>query len=291
MGVLWPIGLVLVLAHTMGGLLPAPVFAAVAVAYLACAVALVRRAGGAGDRTAAALVLAGPALFALAGLTGIPTARHPGAMLANAAVLLAVAVVLLVAATRLALRVPPGPGRAPAALGVLALVVGSGGYLVNLVARWAVVLSGATGMQAAVEDTAWQAHAYLPGLDTAPTFVGLLLVLVDLLQLVYVVLSCLGVAALAVALGRTGALSPSAARWIPLTGVAMTALVAVAAVLAPLLPAPAGTVAAWAGFVLTIPFMSTLLPFAVGIGLLRQHPRTGPAAGSRTQGRYGAPVG
>jgi hypothetical protein len=34
-------------------------------------------------------------------------------------------------------------------------------------------------------------------------------------------------------------------------------------------------VAAWAAFVLTIPFMSTLLPHALGLGLLRAARRPG----------------
>jgi hypothetical protein len=68
-------------------------------------------------------------------------------------------------------------------------------------------------------------------------------------------------------------------------------VIAAAAVLATLLPAAAGSVAAWAAFVLTIPFMTTLLPFTVGIGLLRQSSRAGAAtAGSAPHPAELAPV-
>ena len=155
---------------------------------------------------------------------------------------------------------------------MLALVIGSGGYLVNLLARWAVVLSGAADLQAAVEDSAWVAYAYLPGLDTEPTFLGYLLVLFDLLQLAYVVLTYLGFGALASALGRAGHLRARAARRIGLAGAGLAGVATVAAVLA----GSVGTVAAWAAFVLTIPFMTTLLPCALGLALLRSR-ATGPA--------------
>ena len=194
----------LALASALRPTVPLAVSAGLNLVYVVGVVALVRALGGRADRPASALVLAGAGIFALAGLTGEPTAREPGIMLLNAAVLAAVAVTLMIAGTGLALRCATGPARTPAALGMLALVIGSGGYLVNLLARWAVVLSGAAELQAAVEDSSWVAYAYLPGLDTEPTFLGYLLVLFDLLQLTYVVLTYLGFGALASALGRAG---------------------------------------------------------------------------------------
>jgi hypothetical protein len=193
-------------------------------------------------------------------------------MLLNAVVLAAVAVTLMIAATGLALRCGAGPARTPAALGMLALVIGSGGYLVNLLARWAVVLSGAADLQAAVEDSAWVAYAYLPGLDTEPTFLGYLLVLFDLIQLAYVVLTYLGFGALASALGRAGILRARAARRIGLAGAGLAGVATAAAVLAGSVGPAVGTVAAWTAFVLTIPFMTTLLPGALGLALLRGRP-------------------
>lgn len=263
----WPVGLVLILAHTMGELFSWPVFVVLDALYAAGVLLLVRALHGNGDRVAAALVLAGPGVFALAGLTGVPTAQRPEAMLLNALVLLAAAVTLVVAAVRLALRAGSA-GRTPALLAVVAVVVGSTGYLANLLARWAVVASGASGLQAAVEESAWSASEYLPGLSGEPTYLVFLLVWLDLLQLAYVVATYVGFGALAVALGRSGAVSARVARGVGVTGSVLAALVLVGGALAGVVPG-----AAEAAFVLTIPFMSTLLPYVLGIGLLRA-PRT-----------------
>jgi hypothetical protein len=267
--VVWPVGLVLALASALRPAVPLAVSAGLNLVYVVGVVALVRALGGRADRPASALVLAGAGIFALAGLTGEPTAREPGIMLLNTAVLATVAVTLMIAATGLALRCGAGPARTPAALGMVALVIGSGGYLVNLLARWAVVLSGAADLQAAVEDSAWVAYAYLPGLDTEPTFLGYLLVLFDLVQLAYVVLTYLGFGALASALGRAGHLRARAACRIGLAGTSLAGVATAAAFLAGSVGPTVGTVAAWTAFVLTIPFMTTLLPCALGLALLR----------------------
>lgn len=285
----WPVGLVLVLAHTMGEVFPTPVFLVLDVVYVAGMLVLVRALRGGDDRVAAALVLAGVGVFALAGLTGAPTAARPGAMLLNAVVLLAVAATLLIAAVRLALR---ARGSAPAVLAVVALVVGSTGYLANLLARWAVVASGAAGLQVGVEDTAWIAAEYLPGLPGEPTYVVFLLVWFDLLQLAYVVTTYLGFGALAVALGRGGAVSARVARAVGTAGGGLAALTLGGAALAGAVPGVPGTVAAWTAFLLTIPFMSTLLPYVLGIGLLtsnRPGPRT-PAVPAAAAEPDGAPL-
>jgi hypothetical protein len=269
----WPAGLVLALAHAAGAL-PTPAFGVLAAAYLVAVLLLLRRRGGRHDPVAAALVLTGPTVFALAGLTGAPTARLPAVMLANAAVLLVAAATVLGAAVLLALRVGP-EGRPPAALGVTALVVGSAGYLLNLLARGAVVASGAAGQQVAVEDTAWVASAYLTGLPPEPTPLAVLLVWLDLAQLAYVVLAYLGYAGLASAL--RGTVAAPVARAVARAGVGLAGLTVAAAVGAGVLPGTAASVAAEVAFVLTIPFMSTLLPYALGIGLLSRSTQPPPA--------------
>jgi hypothetical protein len=277
----WPVGLALVLAYTMGGVLPAPVFVAVDAAF-AVAVALVYRRLGAwrgGDRAGTALATAGVALFVLVGVVGPPTGREPMAMLLNAVVLLLVAVALLAATVHLAMRVWSGSSRFPAALAVVALGVGSVGYLLNLLARWAVVLSGAAPAQAAIEDRAWVAYSYLPGLDGDPSFLTYLLVWLDLVQLTYVVLAYLAFAALAVALGRAGLLTAAMARGVAVAGSSLGALVMAGAVVALAAGAgPLATGAAWTSFVLTIPFMTTLLPHVLGVALVAK------AAAARTAG-------
>jgi len=258
--ILWPLGAVLVTVQGLGGLLPAPVFLLLDTAYAVGALLFVRALGGRRDPQAAALVLAGPGIFVLAGLTGIPTAAAPASMLLNAVVLLAAAVVLLVVAVRLAVRVL-GPA---AVLGALAFVVGSTVYLVNLVARWAVVASGAAPLQAVAEERYWQAHSYLPWLSGEPPQLGVALVLLDLLQLVYVVLTYLGTAGLARALG-----APAIER----AGWTLAGVTLLAAVVAPALPVAGGI-----AFGLSIPFMSTALPYALGIVMIIRNGDAGAPA-------------
>jgi hypothetical protein len=180
-------------------------------------------------------------------------------MLANAAVLGAAGAVLLACAVVLALRVGPG-GRGPAALGVVALGVGSAGYLLNLLFRGAVVASGAAAQQAAVEDAAWWAASYLSGLDGEPGLMTVLLVWSDLTQLAYLVLAHAGFGALAAALGFRG---------VARAGFGLAGLAVAGVAVAALAPGTAGAVGAWTAFVVTIPFMSTLVPYALGVALLR----------------------
>jgi hypothetical protein len=296
----WPVGLVLILAHSLGGVLTKPVFAVVIALYAAAVLLAVRALGGFADRTAAAWFLAGPGIFVLAGLTGPPTADAPTPMLLNAVVLLAAAAVLMAGAVHVRERInggaghvrehidgravhvrehiDGGAGRAPAALAVVGLAIGSALYLANLLARWAVVRSGAAGAQAAVEDRAWMAAEYLRGLDGEPAPLTVLLVWWDMSQLAYLVLTYLAFAGLAVALGRAGAIPARRARAIAACGIGLAATVTASAALAADLPGAAGTVAGWTAFVLTIPFMSTLPAYLLGGAMISTRRAAGAPA-------------
>jgi hypothetical protein len=259
----WPTGLAIVMAATAAALpLPVtlPLCAALGLGY---ALIVRRLTGGRPVQPALGLAVAGVGLFALVGFIGPPTAAEPVNMLLNAVVLLAAAAALLWSAVALALRLRSGPAVAAAVL----LAVGSVGYLLNLLARWAVVLSGAAPAQAAIEDRAWMAAAYLRGLDGEPTYLTYLLVWFDLVQVTYLVLSYAAAAALAVGLGRAGLLQARFATAVARTGAVLAALVCAAAIVAAI-DGPVGTVAAWTAFALTIPFMSTLLPHVLGVALL-----------------------
>ncbi|MGN9913880.1 hypothetical protein ACTMTJ_40730 [Phytohabitans sp. LJ34] len=263
----WPVGLLLTVAYAVAELVPLPVFLILDLAYLAAVAVVVRHAG-----TLAGLLVAPAGLiFSLAALTGAPTAREPVAMVANAGALAAAGTVLLVGAVFVCVRVWEGPGRGPAALAVTAVVVGTTCYLVNLLARAAVVLSGFAPAQAAVEDRAWQAHVYLRGLDGEPDLLTLLLVWLDLMQVAYVVLAYLGAALLAVAAHRAGWLATRPTRGVVALSAGMAAVASVAAVLGAT-PGPFGAAAAGAAFALTIPFMSTLPPALLGAALGRHRP-------------------
>jgi hypothetical protein len=258
------VGLVLTLLYAGAGVLATPVFVVLDVAYVVLVYVAYRRAG-----RALPLLVAGAGIFAVVAFTGIPTARAPQAMLANAALLLGAAVLVLVGVCLYAARL-----RSPLALlAVVAVSVGSTGYLANLLARFAVVLSGAAPAQAAVEDLAWQSHAYLVGLAGEPSTLAVLLVWLDLLQVAYCTLAYVAVGLLAVALAQAGRVSTPAGRWIAGAAGALTALVVLGATLAVFAGSEVG---AWTVFVLTIPFMSTLLPNVLGQSILAHAPKAAP---------------
>jgi hypothetical protein len=266
----WPVGFLLIMAHTLGGLLSTGVFALLVLVYavaLTLAVrALSRRRGGGQD--AVLLVVAGPLVFVLAGLTGPPTASAPGLMLLNGAVLAVTAGVVLVAATGLVLgRDRVGRPDRTAVLGLMALVIGTAGWMINLVARWAVVLSGASELQAEVESRAWMANVYLRGLQGEPSFLAYLLVLMDLVQLVYLALAYLGFGLIGRVVYRDRLVAQRWGRTIPVVSFVLAAVVLVSAAAAAWV-GPLGVVAAWTAFVLTIPFMSTLVPYLLGGAML-----------------------
>jgi hypothetical protein len=288
---MWPAGLGLVLLRAPAALVPLWAAAVLAGAYLALVGWLLVRAPGqrspgtgtgtgtgvaaGAPRLAAALAAAsGPLIFALAGLTGAPTAERPGAMIGNAMALLVAAGCLLAAGVALTCHLWDGPGRAWAAGGLTVLGVGSTLYLLNLVGRLAVVLAGWSGQQAAVEDQAWQASSYLVGLPANDRPVVVLLVCLDLLQLAYVVCTFAACACLAAAAGRAGLLAERTARVVRWAGVGagMTVVVGIVVAGAVVTGRPtSGTVhdiGAAVAFALTIPFVTTLLPHVLGLGLL-----------------------
>jgi hypothetical protein len=186
-------------------------------------------------------------------------------MLLNAAVLALGAGALLVAMAGLVLE----RGRLERAglLALVGLVIGTAGWMINLVSRWALVLSGGSTAQAAVEADAWMASVYLQGLPGSPEWMSFLLVWMDLLQVVYVILCYAAFALVTVVVARRGLLGRRSG----------TAIIAVATVLAGLVlttaavsawVGPAGSISAWTAFVLTIPFMSTLVPYLLGAAIL-----------------------
>lgn len=279
----WPVGLALTFAYSEAHAIPLPAFVVLDLAYVALTVLALRT-----SHLPAATLIAAPGvlIFSVASFTGAPTAAAPGAMLANAAVLLAAALVLLAGYVILTARVWDGPGRTPAALGAVALIVGTAGYLANLVARFAIVLAGAAPAQAAVEERAWQAYAYLRGLDGEPSPLALLLVWLDMLQMAYVVLAYLATAALVTAARRAGLVGASAARTFTAAGVTLAGAVVVAGALG---TAPGiGPAAAGVAFALTIPFMSTLLPTLFAAAMTRRHPDPGGRTRSAVESRPAA---
>jgi hypothetical protein len=275
----WPAGLVLVvLGPHAEDVVPWPAYIPLVLAYVVGVGVLLRERGRVG-RASVALTAAGPGLFALVTMSGPPTADEPALMMLNTAILLVAAVVLCVAATHVAVRHRHHVTTATV-LALGAMWVGTAAYVLNLLARVAVVLSGASGQQAAVEDTAWIAFEYLRGLDGEPTTMAYLLVWFDLIQLAYIAVAYACFAAIAALLHRAGSLSTAAAERIRWLGITAAALIVGGVTMAYGLPRSADLVPAWTAFVLAVPFMTTLLPYALGLTMRSERGRAGdqPAA-------------
>lgn len=263
----WPTGLLLVVANMELGV-PLPGAVAVSAVYAAVVIALLR-SWRHSDRSAVALVASAPGLFALVGFAGPPTADDPGLMQANTAALMILALVLLLVAIRIVVDLRTSPRLQVAVSGLVLFVMASTLYLANLLARVAVVLSGAADQQAAVEDRAWVAFEYLRGLDGSPDFMSYLLVWLDLLQLGYVAVTYVAFAGLARLLRGEGAISDLAGNGIARAAYTLASVLVLGAVAAMALPHEFDLVPAWAAFVTSIPFMTTILPFGLGLAVLR----------------------
>ena len=111
------------------------------------------------------LLAAGPLTLLLgASVTGEPTAARPGDYLLNTTAILLGSLILVAGFVVLFARLWEAGQRLLPVLGLAGLLAGTALWLANLVFRYAVVASGAAGLQAAVEDRAWVAYEYLPGL-------------------------------------------------------------------------------------------------------------------------------
>jgi len=277
----WPVGLLLVVAHMEIAAFTLPVSVVLTVLYAAGVLALLRAWDAGRDRTAALLVATAPGLFALVGFAGPPTADEPGLMQLNTAALAVLALALLLAATRVAVDHRASPHIHLVVSGLVLLVIGSTLYLANLTARVAVVLSGAADQQAAVEDHAWVAYEYLRGLEGSPDFMSYLLVWFDLTQLGYVAVTYVAFAGIARLLHREGFVSRRAGTVIGRTACALASVLVLGAVAAVMLPRDADLVPAWAAFVAGIPFMTTIVPFALGVAMLRHRASDDPRGTAR----------
>ena len=268
---MWPVGLALVVANMEVPAVTWPVFLALDAVYVAVAFLLLRGIDTRADRSTTALAASGVALFATVGFTGGPTATEPALMMVNTAALLVIAIGLLLASVMVVAERLAGGSGAPvlvAVPGLVLLAVGTTIYCANLIARFAVVFSGASDQQAAVEDTSWIAFEYLRGLPPAPGFMGYLLVWFDLLQLGYVVTAYLCAAGLARMVRAQGSVAQPLGWFVERAAYVLASMIVLGVALAAVLPRELDLVPAWAAFIASIPFMTTLLPAVLGAGLL-----------------------
>ena len=213
------------------------------------------------------LLVAGPlALLLGASVTGEPTASRPGDYLLNTTAILLGSLILLGGLVALSARLWEAGQRLLPALGLAGLLSGTAVWLVNLLFRYAVVASGAAGLQAEVEDRAWVANEYLRGLEGTPSWMELMLVWTDMLQVVFVVLAYLVSAALGAALVGAG--------WLGRFGgsafVGLNLALAFAVITGTILAGYGSAAGAWTAYVLTIPFMVFVLPYFLGAMLITQ---------------------
>jgi hypothetical protein len=266
---LWPMGVGLAVAHQEVDAMTTPVYLVLGATYVAVGVALLRRLGLRRSDPYGVLAMAPVALFAVGGFTGAPSGRDPDLLLVNSAILVAVALALPLAAMVLLLRHRRSPAAGHAAIAIALLLVGTAGYLVNLLGRFAVVLTGLEERQARVEDHHWDASEYLRGLPPEADPLAYLLTWMDLVQLAYVVTAYVAAAGLARLLSAEGALSAGVGRIVERCGWAFAGLLGGSVALALTLPHGPAAVPAGLAFALSIPFMTTLLPFAVAVDALR----------------------
>lgn len=245
-------------------------------AFVALTGAVVWRAGAAKTASgvnrehpaflAGVLLLAGPLVLLLgASVTGAPTAASPGDYVLNTTALLLGSGLLISGYVVLFVGLPGSAGRLFPMLGLAGLLIGAAVWLANLVFRYAVVASGAAGMQAGVEDRAWFAHEYLRGLAGEPSWMAFMLVWNDMLQLAFVILAYLSTAAFGAALTRAGWLGRVGGR----VFVAFNLAPALATMTGIILAGYGSAVGAWTALILTIPFMVFVLPYFLGAALIR----------------------
>ena len=211
------------------------------------------------------LLLAGPLTLHLgASVTGEPTASRPGDYVLNTTALLVGSLALIGGFVALSARLWEAGQRLLPAIGMAGLVSGAAVWLANLVFRYAVVASGAAGLQAEAEDRAWVANEYLRGLEGTPSLMELLLVWTDMLQLAFVVLAYLATAGLGAALVD--------ADWLGMFGgsvfVGLSLTLALTVIAGMILAGYGSAAGAWTAYVLSIPFMVFVLPYFLGAVLL-----------------------
>ncbi|WP_216905566.1 hypothetical protein [Nocardia noduli] len=265
---LWPTGLVLTLINAQVPQVTTPVFAVFAGIYVALAAAVIRCVAVSGPTAAVNWVAASIALFAIAGFTGEPTARQPSSMLINTAVLFAVSLAVLVGAVGLLVRFRRSHRMTVAVPAVFVLGIATGGFLLNLLARTAMVLTGGAEQQVTVEDTHWSAAQYLRGLSGPVDFVGYILVWLDLVQIAYVGSAYVAAGALARLATGESAVPRRFGTFVTRAAYVSAAVLAITVVAAIALPHGVDAVPAAIAFALSIPFMATLIPYFLGVAIL-----------------------
>lgn len=206
------------------------------------------------------LLVSGPIVLFWGASTGEPTATSPGNFLFNATGLLVGVLILLLGFAILSARLREAGENLFSVLGFTGFLLGVGLFAANIAFRFAAVASGAAGAYARLEDVAALPN-YLAGLPPDPSPLLILMAWMDVVLVAYVLLSYLAMAAFGIALIRAGWLGKAGGSVLAALGLAFVG--SVVAGLSTGSPFGVGL-----AFFLSIPFMSTVLPYFLGVALV-----------------------
>ena len=257
-------------------LLPVPAAVAVYAAFVALVVAVIWRIGatklanGYARRSPSflpgVLLLAGPLVLILgASITGHPTADRPGLFLLNTTALLIGVLILQAGFVLLSVRLWQEGERLLPALGLAGFLIGTAMFAANMVFRYAVTASGAADAFVLADRQVFPTLGEISfPLQSEPSWLVFLYVWATLMLAAYGFLSYLVAAAYGASLARSGWIGRNGGRILVGIGLAF------ALVMGPgwlLLDNP---VVGFLIFFLGVPFMTVVLPYFLGVALVRR---------------------
>lgn len=218
-----------------------------------------------------ALLLAGPLVLVLgASVTGHPTADRPGHFLFNTTALLVGVLVLLAGFALLSARLWRTGRRLLPALGIAGVLIGAALYAANMIFRYAVIASGAAEAFVVADLRVFPELGEISfPLQTEPSWLAFLYVWATLMLAAYGLLSYLAAAVYGAALLRAGWIGKIGGRVVVVLGLSL------ALVMGPGWLLLGNPVVEALIFFLGVPFMTVVLPYFLGVSLVRRAARGG----------------
>lgn len=218
-----------------------------------------------------ALLLAGPLVLILgASVTGHPTGERPGYFLFNTTALLLGVLISLVGFAILSARLWETGGRLLPVLGISGFLLGAAMFCINMLFRYAVIASGAAEAFVVADEQVFPRLGSISfPLEAEPSWLAFLYVWATLMLAAYGLISYLVVAAYGAALIEVG--------WIGRIGgaVFVTLGLALALIMGPGWLFLSNPIVKTLLFFLGVPFMTVILPYFLGVALVRRGSRGG----------------
>lgn len=212
------------------------------------------------------LLLAGPLVLLLgASVTGHPTAARPGYFLLNTTALLLGVLVLLFGCALLSARLWGAGERLLSVLGIAGFLLGAVLFAANMLFRYAVIASGAAEAFVVADRQVFPTLGTISfPLEAEPSWLAFLYIWATLMLAAYGLISYLVSAAYGAALLRIG--------WVGKTGgtIFVTLGLALALVMGPGWLLLSNPVVEFLLFLLGVPFMTVVLPYFLGVALVRR---------------------